>query len=250
MALMLAAGCAAPLLPVPPDDVLERALRASVQIVVEQAGERLRTGSGVVVARRTARHGPECLILSTAHAFSELTAETQVSVLFDRDRGPGVPVRAELTARQERGALDLALLRADSAHCMPAQLGQMPRLGDPVWTVGFPWGRGLRLTGGVVSQVALDEQADRDAPARLMIDASAASGASGGGVFDARTAHLLGLVEGLGTARVSFGETAGRQYIDVPMPGETYVIAVSTIRRFLDGVGYGEVLDSAASSAQ
>ncbi|MGH7311693.1 MAG: S1 family peptidase [Candidatus Rokuibacteriota bacterium] len=249
MALILAVGCAAPMPQVPLDDVLERALRASVQIVVEQDGERLRTASGVVVARRTARPGPECLILSTAHPFSALATDTQVRVLFDRDRGPGVPVRAELAARQQRGALDLALLRADSAHCTPAQLGQMPRLGDPVWTVGFPWGRGLRLTGGVVSQVTFDERADGGAPARLMIDASVASGASGGGVFDARTAHLLGLVEGLGTARVAFGETADTQYIDVPMPGETYVIAVSTIRRFLDHVGYGDI-DSAASSAK
>jgi len=248
--LLLAAACAAPMRQVSPDDVLERALRASVQIVVEQDGDRLRTGSGVVVARRTARHGTECLILTTAHAFSALATDTQVRVLFDRDRGPGVPVRAEVAASQERGALDLALLRADSAHCTPAQLGQMPRLGDPVWTVGFPWGRGLRLTGGVVSQVTLDERAERGAPARLMIDASVASGASGGGVFDARTAHLLGLVEGLGTARVSFGETAGRQYIDVPMPGETYVIAVTTIRRFLDNVGYGDALGSAAPSAK
>jgi len=231
-----------------PDDVLERAIRASVQIVVEQAGERLRTGSGVVVARRTTRHGPACLILSTAHAFSMLTTNTQVRVLFDRDRGPGVPARAELVARQERGTLDLALLRADSTHCTPAQLGQMPRLGDPVWTVGFPWGRGLRLTGGVVSQVAFDDRGEADAPTRLMIDASVASGASGGGVFDARTAHLLGLVEGLGTARVAFGETAGPQYVDVPMPGETYVIAVATIRRFLDDVGYEDVLGHAGPS--
>lgn len=247
MVLILAAGCATPMRQVPPDDVLERALRASVQIVVEQAGERLRTGSGVVVARRPARHGTDCLILTTAHAFSALATDTNVRVLFDRDRGPGVPVRAELAARQEMGVFDLALLRADASQCTPAQLGQMPRLGDPVWTVGFPWGRGLRLTGGVVSQVAFDERGEGGAPARMMIDASVASGASGGGVFDARTAHLLGLVEGLGTARVSFGETAGRQYIDVPMPGETYVIAVSTIRRFLDNVGYGDVLAAPAS---
>lgn len=227
------------------DDVLERALRASVQIVLEQAGERVRTGSGVVVASRSARHGTECLILTTAHVFSAIAPDTSVVVLFDRDRGPGVPVRAELVARQEVGALDLALLRADSAQCTPAQVGRMPRLGHPIWTVGFPWGRGLRLTGGVVSQVTFDERANGEAQARLMIDAPVASGASGGGVFDARTAHLLGLVEGLGTARVSFGETSG-QHIDVPMPGETYVIATSTIRRFLNNVGYGDVLGNAA----
>ena len=79
----------------------------------------------------------------------------------------------------------------------------------------------------------------KGAPARLMIDASVASGASGGGVFDARNAQLLGLVEGLGTARVALDKPAS-QYIDVPMPGETYVIAVPTIRQFLRNAGYGD----------
>jgi S1-C subfamily serine protease len=238
LVLILAAGCAAPARPVPVDDVLERVLRASVQIVLEHAGDRVRTGSGVAVARRPARDGTECLILTTAHTFSTLTAGMRVLVLFDRDRGPGAPIQAELV-RQEAEVLDLALLRADSPRCAPVHLGRMPRLGDPIWTVGFPWGRGLRLTGGVISQITLDDAADPGAPARLMIDASVASGASGGGVFDARTAHLLGLVEGLGTARVAFGDTAGSQYIEVPMPGETYVIGASTIRRFLNDTGYG-----------
>jgi hypothetical protein len=78
-------------------------------------------------------------------------------------------------------------------------------------------------------------------PARLMIDASVASGASGGGVFDARNGHLLGLVEGLGTARVAV-DTPSNQYIDVPMPGETYVIPVPTIRQFLEHAGYSDPL--------
>ena len=56
-------------------------------------------------------------------------------------------------------------------------------------------------------------------------------GASGGGVYDERTGRLLGLVEGYRTARVSFNGDA--QYIDVPVPGETYVVPLADIRRFL-----------------
>lgn len=247
LVLILAAGCTAPVAPqLSPDQVLERVLRASVQIVAEHAGERIRSGSGVVVARRGGSQQTECIILTTAHAVSGLPKDTRVLSLFDRDRGPGVPVRAELLAQEEVGGLDLALLRSEPAQCVPIQLGRVPRLGDPVWTVGFPWGRGLRLTGGVVSQVLVDGLATKGAPARLMIDASVASGASGGGVFDARSALLLGLVEGLGTARVALDTPASR-YIDVPMPGETYVIGVPTIHQFLKNAGYSDLLGSATS---
>jgi S1-C subfamily serine protease len=232
LASMLVTGCSTPIASqLTPDQVLERVLRASVQIVVEYAGDRVRSGSGVVVARAGTQRA-ECIVLTTAHTVSALPKETRVVALFDRDQGPGIPIRSELIAQTEVGGSDLALLRTEPPRCVSVELGQLPRLGDPVWTVGFPWGRGLRLTGGIVSQVP---------PGRLMIDASVASGASGGGVFDARTGRLLGLVEGLGTARVAVDKPAS-QYIDVPMPGETYVIAVPTIRDFLRSAGYGEQL--------
>jgi S1-C subfamily serine protease len=244
LVFVLLAGCSTPVASAPqltPDQVLERVLRASVQIVAEYAGDRVRSGSGVVVAKRAGAQQAECIILTTAHTVTALPKDTRVLALFDRDRGPGVPVGAELLAQEDVAGSDLGLLRAESPQCVPVQLGRPPRLGDPVWTVGFPWGRGLRLTGGVVSQVLSDGLAAKGAPARLMIDASVASGASGGGVFDARNAQLLGLVEGLGTARVALDKPAS-QYIDVPMPGETYVIAVPTIRQFLRNAGYGDQL--------
>jgi len=229
--VMLVAGCSTPVAPqLTPEQVLERVLRASVQIVAEYAGDRVRAGSGVVVGSRAGAHMSECIILTTAHTVSGLPNDTRLLALYDRDRGAGVPLAAELLTHEDAGGPDLALLRTQPPHCVPILLGPLPRLGDPVWTVGFPWGRGLRLTGGIVSQVP---------PARLMIDASVASGASGGGVFDARNGHLLGLVEGLGTARVAVDKPAN-QYIDVPMPGETYVIAVPTIRQFLQQAGYSD----------
>ena len=74
-----------------------------------------------------------------------------------------------------------------------------------------------------------------------MVDASVSYGASGGGVFDATTGRLIGLVEGYRTARVSFkGDTAAR-YIDVPVPGETYVSPLGDIRRFLTDNGYADL---------
>jgi hypothetical protein len=89
----------------------------------------------------------------------------------------------------------------------------------------------MTLAGGIVSQVNVDQPGDRDTAPRFIVDASVSYGASGGGVYDERTGRLLGLVEGYRTARVSFNGDA--QYIDVPVPGETYVVPLADIRRFL-----------------
>lgn len=250
--LILAAGCSVARLPEPDaDHVLERVLRASVQVLVEHGSERLRTGSGVVIGQRAGQGGLDCVILTTAHTVTALPAGATVAMLFDRDAGTGARVPAqEVVAPRELRELDLALLRGRPERCAPTELGGVPTLGAPVWAVGFPWGRGLRLVGGIVSQVMFEELVDGRGPARLMIDASVASGVSGGGVFDARTGELLGLVEGFGTARVSFHGRSDGQYVDVPMPGETYVIAGPTIRHFLQRAGYVDILGPGTRAAR
>src|SRR5262249_21153961 len=96
--------------------------------------------------------------------------------------------------------------------------------------------------GGVVSQVNPDAAEDADAAARLMVDASVSYGASGGGVYEASTGRLVGLVEGYRTARVSFKGDPTARYIDVPGPGETYVTPLADLPRFLGAVGLQEVL--------
>jgi len=84
--------------------------------------------------------------------------------------------------------------------------------------------------GWIRSQVNGDQPGDRGTAPRLIVDASVSHGA-GGGVYDERTGRLLGLVEEYGTARVSCGGDA--RYIDVPVPGETDVVPLAAIRRFL-----------------
>jgi hypothetical protein len=90
----------------------------------------------------------------------------------------------------------------------------------------------MTLVGGIVSQVNGDQAGDRDTAPRLIVDASVSYGSSGGGVYDERTGRLVGLIEGYRTARVSFPGDASF-YIDVPLPGETYVVPLADIRRFL-----------------
>jgi hypothetical protein len=123
-------------------------------------------------------------------------------------------------------------------------LGRPPALGDRIWIVGFPWGRQIRLISGIVSEVNLDHSGNPRAGSSLVVDASVSYGMSGGGVFDAVTGRLVGLIEGYGTVRVPFGDKPALQYIDVPVPGETYVTSLATIESFLRETGQlnGKVL--------
>jgi S1-C subfamily serine protease len=240
--LGLAAGCAAtPPAPRSREQVLQRILPATVQITLEQDGRRVRSGSGVVIGERPAGAGAECFVLTSGHTLAGLADPQQVYVLLDRHRGKGSRRLARVLASRDDRTLDLALLQIEAADCVAAELGTSPGLGDAIWVVAFPWGREMTLVAGVVSQLNGDLADDPESAARLMVDASVSYGASGGGVFDAATGRLVGLVEGYRTARVSFkGDTAAR-YIDVPVPGETYVAPLADIQRFLTDAGYAEL---------
>ncbi len=241
LAAAVLAGCAAAP-PGPPtrEQVLRRILPATVQIALERDGRRIRSGSGVVIHARAAGTGTDCFVLTAGHTLADFAAPQQLFVLLDRHRGKGVKRPARLLARRDDGRVDLALLEVPADSCPVARLGTPPALGDTIWVVAFPWGREMTLVGGVVSQINGD--ADDPDGARLMVDASVSYGASGGGVFDAATGTLVGLVEGYRTARVSFKGDAAARYIDVPVPGETYVAPLVDIRRFLGETGYAEVL--------
>jgi hypothetical protein len=106
----------------------------------------------------------------------------------------------------------------------------------------------MTLVGGIVSQINVDQPGDRDTAPRLIVDASVSYGSSGGGVYEGRSGRLVGLVEGYRTARVSFqGDTS--QYIDVPLPGETYVVPLADIRRFLSEADQKDLLGELRATA-
>ncbi len=222
-------------------DVIQHVLQSSVQVVLERNGERYRTGSGVVIVAKPSATGSECLVLSSGHTFAGLKAgqenDGEIHVLLDRHQGAATKVRAQLVARGATAPVDLALLLVRAPRCRPASLGRPPALGDRIWIVGFPWGRQIRLISGMVSEVNLDDRGHPREGASLMVDASVAYGMSGGGVFDGATGSLVGLIEGYGTARVPFGQKPTLQYIDVPVPGETYVTSLATIESFLRDSG-------------
>lgn len=245
-------GCAAARLSEPTrEHVLERILPASVQITLERDARRFRTGSGVVIGQRRSAQGNECFVLTAGHTFSHLSGQEAVYVLFGRHQGAGTKLRATVLAQWDNDTLDLALLSVQSDRCLPAPFGRLPALGEAIWVVAFPWGRNMTLIGGNISQLNdADATTALETASRLMVGASVSYGASGGGVYEARTGGLIGLVEGYRTARVSFQANGAPTHIDVPVPGETYVIPLSDIRRFLLETGHARLLGDGPSIAK
>ena len=245
--LPLAVGCATAR---PPgssrEAVLQQILPASVQIIIERDGRRFRSASGTVIAAEPTAEGVDCYVLTSGHAFARRVDGDRVSILLDRQAGPGTPVPATVLAVQYADRVDLALLKIAAPRCAVATLGDPPALGEDVFVVAFPWGRNMTLVGGMVSQVNRDEAPDPEVAPRLMIDASVSYGSSGGGVYVARTGRLIGLIEGYRTAHVSFEVATQPGHVEIPVPGETYVTPLAQIRRFLDSVGYGALLTTAA----
>jgi len=229
------------------EQVLEAILPSSVQVVLERDGIRFRSASGVVIAARPSAQGSECFVLTSGHTVNRLSGLEEIYVLFDRHRGAGTKVPATVLAERETDRLDLALLRAQTARCFAARPGlRPPALGEAIWVIAFPWGRNMTLVSGIVSQINPNGPGDKGLPPKLMVDASVSYGASGGGVYEMRTGSLIGLVEGYGTARVTLGDATSPRYISVPVPGETYVIPLASIRQFLDEAGYAGLLGGAA----
>ena len=224
------------------EEVLQKILPSTVQIVVEQReGRRIKSGSGVAIASRRTDVGASCFVLTSGHTFSGLVGKMEIYAVFGRHRGPGQKARALLVASRN-DSIDLALLRAESDQCDTVSLASAPVLGEPIWVIGFPLGRQIMVSSGIVSQVGLENASDPGTPARLIVDAPVSYGVSGGGVFDARTGRLIGLVEGFSTARLMAQGPTPEWYIDVPVPGQTLVTPHADIRRFLDEFEQADLL--------
>jgi S1-C subfamily serine protease len=251
LAAALAGGCAISRLWEPSrEEVLQRILPSAVQIVIEQReGRRVRTGSGVAIGSRGAGDRTRCLIVTAGHTVSKLVGQAQVYVVFEGHRGEAVKAPASVIAHRDSPDVDLALLSTESDRCAPARTGGPAVLGEPVWVVGFPWGRHMTLTRGIVSQVGLEDSGEGETASRLMVDAQVSHGSSGGGVFQARDGALIGIVEGYSTARVTSHGASPPWYIDVPVPGQTFVTPVAEVKHFLSLANYAELVGPADGRA-
>jgi serine protease Do len=210
--------------PAPPESIIAHSLAASVQLHADREGGVRRWGSGVVLTRDGDRR---TLILTAAH----LVVPAVSQVVHATTPGGG---RSEATIVAIDEKADLAVLAAEDLAVTPIALQDTVGLGDNVWVVSFPWGRRGTVVSGVVSQIA-SEDPDTNLPISgpvSLIDAAVSYGTSGGGVFDARTGLLVGIVRGYRTAKLSL-PGAPAQTLDLPIAGETTVISTATIRCLL-----------------
>ena len=222
---------------------VQKVFPSAVRLQLAVNGEIVRSASGIAFARREGTS----YVLTNAHVVEparDWKGPAEVRVL----PGTGAPVVAKVVARGRVPDFDLAVLE------VPGELPVTPlapdedlELGDDLVVIGAPFGKGLSVAAGIVSQVEYEHTENAAAPRTptgLKTDAAIGYGSSGGGVFDVGGGRLIGVVEGYRTARVAFGGHDAEEYsFDVPMPGETFVAPAAKIRRFLREHGLGDLAD-------
>jgi S1-C subfamily serine protease len=230
-----APGRAAPPRAASPRSVtIRKVFPSAVRIQVAVKGEVVRSASGIAFARDEGKS----YILTNAHVVepsSEWKGSAEVRVLVG---GRPTPLPARVLERGRVPDVDLALLEvADgSLSVTPLAPDSEVEVGEDLFVIGAPFGKGLSVAAGIISQVEYepsDAAVSPRHPRMLKTDAAIGYGSSGGGVFDVPDGRLIGLVEGYRTARVAFGDSPETYAFDVPMPGETFVAPAAKIRRFL-----------------
>jgi serine protease Do len=222
--------------------IIDRIVSTAAKVVVERSGERVASGSGVVVACSAPGEAPATLVLTAAHLIQG-KPDGVVYVRFTGTTAGRARLLAQVVRRGDVDSLDLALLRVTGVALAPASLADPAevRLGEEILIVGFPWGKRLAMFSGIVSQVPAESAPDSPAEERggpsVMVDASVGNGVSGGGVYQEATGRLLGVVEGYRTASVALKDRTQTFSLKVPMPGETFVIGAEQIREFLKESG-------------
>jgi S1-C subfamily serine protease len=243
---MVLAGCVAggPFSPAERQDVIDRIVASSAKVMIEQGGRRVVSGSGFVVASGTEGPAFEAVsyVLTAAHVLDG-SEGAKVVVRFPGAQGLDGKFVATICHRGDPETLDLALLRIPGIAVPPIAFPaeDRVRLGEGILIVGYPWGKRLGLYSGIVSQLPTEENddvsADGGSDPTIVVDAASAKGVSGAGVFREATGALVGLVEGYQTASISVKDQSKTYSLKVPMPGETFVVPVVRIRRFLKDSG-------------
>jgi len=211
-------------------ELIRGILASTVQLRSERDGGLRRAASGVVVAKDL---GSQRTWIVTARHFVDPSPPEHIYV-----RLPGRMTVVPAVVAFVSPNRDLAIIEAELLDVAPARLKMEASLGDEILVVAFPWGQRFTVVRGIVSQVA--SLTGVAGPAR-MVDASVSYGSSGGGVFDAQTGELVGIVEGYRTAKVAIPEMKER-VLEMPVAGETTLIPAPEIFRFLVDSGLSNFL--------
>jgi len=249
-------------------EIVRRIVASSCKIILgteDKAGavNDLQSSSGVVIY---SEQGPKpwSLVLTNSHAvnFQGLPESAGVYMTYVAPTGRRV-LRAKVVARGDQNVIDLALVRVDGVALPAVEFEDMGKaqLGTPILVASSPFGRELSITSGIISQAYLSgppriEQAcaktslleptapgcpaPRPLEEIFKTDAPICYGSSGGGVFLAASGKLVGLVESYQTADIVFRAKAGEEYkVQIPVPGESFLISANKIAYFLEQNGFG-----------
>jgi S1-C subfamily serine protease len=229
--VLVGAGCAS----APPQrsELIRRILNSTAQLRSEREGGGRRAASGVVLA-----NDPESrrVWILTARHFLDPPNAQHVFV-----RLPGQDTVVAGTVAFVSRDFDIAIIETQQLDVTPIRLKLLAHLGDEILIVAFPWGQRFTVVRGAVSQVASPSGDGLVSGPARMVDASVSYGSSGGGVFDARSGELVGIVESYRTARIAIPEMKER-VLEVPVAGETTIISAATIHRFLVDSGLSDFL--------
>jgi serine protease Do len=232
VALVLAAGgCASPSRAPDRGDRIRRILATTVQLRSERDGGIRRAASGVVVA--TDPTSRRAWIITVRHFITPFARQRMFV------QHPGLETARPATivsVSAEDLDLDLAIIEVENLDVTPVRLKETSTLGDELVIVAFPWGRRFTVARGIVSQVTSPLGEEIVTGSARMVDASVSYGSSGGGVFDAHSGELVGIVETYRTAKVTIPEMKDR-VLEIPVPGETTLVPASVILQFMQDFG-------------
>jgi hypothetical protein len=206
---------------------------ALAEVLVRRAGHVVARGSAVVVAAREEAGEVACYFLTAGHLVSlgglAPDAELEVVVATDGDGARAVP--SQLLHHVDAEEADLAVLRAVGARCRPVRIGVAGTPAEDVWLAGFAVRGAVDVWPGHV----------RDAGAvRWTVESPVSEGASGGGVFDARTGGLVGLIQGYWTARLV---TVGGPLTGEAQTGTAAVVPIGRVQALLRAWGLDDLLE-------
>ena len=219
---------------------IEEMIDSTVKVTIERDGRRIASASGIVIASRPTADMMEAVsyVLTAAHTLAAADG-AKVVVGFCGPQASRGKFEATVISRGKPDTQDLALLRISGVAVPPVRLPEddLVRLGQPILVIGFPEGERLGLSSGIVSQLPLSARpngipADRPEH-RIVIDAAAPRGVSGGGVFEEETGRLVGIVQGHQTFSMALKDQAQSYTLKFPVPGATFVVPMTQIRPFL-----------------
>lgn len=223
-------------------DVARKVMPASVRVFLDSKGQVRRSGAGIVIAREALSTGSGSYVLTNAHVIDDRGVEAPtVRVVVERG-ADAFEYDAKFVVAGTIPDMDLALLKLEGVMLDPVELASDSEVeaGDDVLVVAAPFGRGLSLSGGMISQVEYDRSTRM--PKVIKTDAAVGYGSSGGGVFSATTGKLLGIVEGYRTTKVGFAIAEQDYSFDLPMPGETFAAPAAKVRRFIEDKGLAHLI--------